>query len=286
VRRAAQILQRWPQLGEPGARLRRQYPLLADWVDADITRLLEVVDWLQQHPDSDLYLRQLPIAGIDSKWVESRRAVVADLLAGVRKRDGRDSLDALAGLRTAPDRVRLRLLDPALRALMGGLEDLTVPVAQLARMKLPVRQVLIVENRETGLASGDLPGTLVLMARGYAVSFLERIEWLRPLPLFYWGDIDTHGLAILHRLRHYAPQTVALLMDAETLRATPRELWGHEEQPQMAQRLDRLTPVEHAFYDALRRGDFGPAPRLEQERIAWNHAWARIAAALGSAAAD
>jgi hypothetical protein len=278
--RCAVLLARWPQAAALAARLRRQFDLLADAPESEFQRLLAVVDWLHAHPHSGLFLRQLPIAGIDSKWIELRRGVVADWLAGLRGIAEPRGFDSLSGLRRAPDRVRLRLLDPALRARLGGLEDLQAPIAQIAALRLPVRQVLIVENRETGLACEDLPGTLLLMARGYAVDYVRSIDWLQELPLYYWGDIDTHGLAILHRLRRHAPRTVALLMDAATLRATPSDLWGHERRQHRAQRLEALTAAEQALYTDLRSGRFGPAPRLEQERIAWDYAWPRIRAAL------
>ncbi|WP_371180799.1 Wadjet anti-phage system protein JetD domain-containing protein [Xanthomonas sacchari] len=278
--RCATLLTRWPQASGLAARLRRQFDLLADVPEPEFLRLLAVVDWLHAHPHSGLFLRQLPIAGIDSKWIELHRAVVADWLAALRSIAEPRSFDSLSGLRRAPDRVRLRVLDPALRARLGGLEDIQAPIAQVAALQLPVRQVLIVENRESGLACEDLPGTLVLMARGYAVDYVRTIDWLRTLPLYYWGDIDTHGLAILHRLRLHAPHTAALLMDEGTLRDTPADLWGHERRQHRAQRLDALTDAEHALYTDLRSGRFGPAPRLEQERIAWDYAWPRIRAAL------
>ncbi|PPU98018.1 hypothetical protein FZ025_07190 [Xanthomonas hyacinthi] len=278
--RCAVLLARWPQAAGLAARLRRQFDLLADAPEPEFARLLAVVDWLQAHRNSGLFLRQLPIAGIDSKWIEPRRGIVADWLAGLRDSAEPRGFDSLSGLRRAPDRVRLRLLDPMLRAQLGGLEDVHAPIAQIAALQLPVRQVLIVENRETGLACEDLPGTLLLMARGYAVDYVRAIDWLQGLPLYYWGDIDTHGLAILHRLRQHAPRTVALLMDAATLRDTPSELWGHERRQHRAQRLDALTTAEQALYTDLRSGRFGPAPRLEQERIAWDYAWPRIRAAL------
>lgn len=274
------LLAHWPQAAGLAARLRRQFDLLADAPEPEFQRLLAVVDWLHAHRDSGLFLRQLPIAGIDSKWIELRRGVVADWLAGLRGIAEPRGFDSLSGLRRAPDRVRLRLLDPDLRARLGGLEDLQAPIAQIAALRLPVRRVLIVENRETGLACADLPGTLLLMARGYAVDYVRAIDWLRDLPLYYWGDIDTHGLAILHRLRRHAPRTVALLMDEATLRATPADLWGHERRQHRAQRLEVLTVAEQALYTGLRSGRFGPAPRLEQERIAWDYAWPRLRAAL------
>ncbi|MCC8536412.1 Wadjet anti-phage system protein JetD domain-containing protein [Xanthomonas codiaei] len=280
--RCASLLARWPDAAGLAARMRRQFDLLADGADDEIERMADVVDWLHRHRDSGLFLRQLPIAGIDSKWVHARRGIIADWLAGLRGLAEPRSFDSLSGLRKAPDRVRLRLLDPALCAQFGGLSDLTVRIDQLAALRLPIARLLIVENLDTGLACEALPGTAVLMARGYAVDYLRSIGWLRSVPLFYWGDIDTHGLAILHRLRTHAPHTIAVLMDQATLQATPRALWGHEPRQHRAQRLAALTCDEQAFYSHLRDGRFGAAPRLEQERIDWSYAWPRVQAALAA----
>jgi hypothetical protein len=272
------MLASWKDDAAWRAELSRHFDLLADLEHADFERLCRVVAWLRRHPSSGLYPRQLPIPGIDSKWVESRRAVVAAwvnaLLAGAVSTD----FYAATGLRAAPDRLRMRLLDPALRAAMGGLSDIEAPADEFIELNMPVRQVLVVENLVTGLACEDLPGTLVFMRRGYAVDALARLPWLAQLPVYYWGDIDTHGLAILSRLRAYLPQTQSLLMDEPTLLAF-RTLWGREEKPHAALELACLTEQEQRLYRTLQDGEYKQV-RLEQERIAWDVAWSRVAAAL------
>ncbi|NOR71215.1 MAG: hypothetical protein GQ532_16210, partial [Methylomarinum sp.] len=48
---------------------------------------------------------------------------------------------------------------------------------------------------------------------GYAVNLLAEAQCLQDRALFYWGDLDTHGFAILLRLRHYYLQVKSMLMD-------------------------------------------------------------------------
>ncbi|MDP2366719.1 DUF3322 domain-containing protein, partial [Rhodoferax sp.] len=43
-------------------------------------RLLQVVAWLQAHPRAGIYLRQVDIAGVDSKFIEANRGVLTELL--------------------------------------------------------------------------------------------------------------------------------------------------------------------------------------------------------------
>jgi hypothetical protein len=212
-------------LGLKGLALGRQFDWLASCPEPELKRLLAAVHWLAQHPDSGLYLRQLPIAGMDTKWLAANRVRVTDLLRQVRGAEG--DLQALSGLRREPDLLRLRRLDPGLRRGLGGLSDLTAltaPVAELAGLGLAPARVLLVENLQTGLALPDLPGTVALMARGYAVEVYAALPWLRGRPCHYWGDLDTHGFAILSRLRQHLPQARSLLMDTETLLAH-RDLW-------------------------------------------------------------
>lgn len=273
----------WPvchgRTGETGdgwrITLARHFDLLADLPEADFRRLLDVLAWLRDHPDADLYPRQLPVPGIDSKWVESRRGVVTAWLAALRGSDPAAGFHATTGLRAMPDRLRLRLLDPSLRARLGGLADIEAPLEEVAALDLGVRRVVIVENLATGLAFGDLLGTVLFMRRGYAVEPFGRIPWLAGLPVDYWGDLDTHGLAILSRLRGHLPQVRSLLMDEPTLLAF-RSLWTAEDKPHPADWLPQLTVEEADLYAGLRQGRYGTRVRLEQERIAWEWAWQRI----------
>ena len=57
---------RWPVLAQP---LPRYFDVLADYGDADFHRLAEMLDWIANHRQSDLYPRQLPVSGLDSKWL-------------------------------------------------------------------------------------------------------------------------------------------------------------------------------------------------------------------------
>jgi len=83
----------------------------------------------------------------------------------------------------------------------------------------------------------------------------------------YWGDVDTHGLAILNRLRSRFPRARSVLVDRGTLLAH-RSQWVAEKTPAKAA-LGLLNPAEQAIYQDLVNGIFGPAVRLEQERVSF-----------------
>lgn len=258
----------WPHI------LARSFDVLADVDEADFRRLGNALEWLLLHPHSGLYPRQLPIEGIDSKWLASWQRLLASWLLALGRRAERPDFLSVAGLRRPPERLRMRLLDPELVRITGGLADITAPVEDIAALQLRPARVLVVENRDTGLALQPLPGTVAFMALGYSVDLLARIPWLAEAPLAYWGDIDSHGLAILDRLRGHFPQAHALLMDEATLLEF-RHLCASEEKPARIEPR-HLHPAEAGLYQALRQHHHGMALRLEQERLPWDSAWRQV----------
>ena len=210
---------------------------------------------------------------MDTKWLEARTALVTDLVAAPQADDAEGcGFHQRCGLKEAPHMVRLRLLDQSLRERFGGLGDIAAPISEIAALRLPVSRAYIVENVQTGLCFGDRPGSIVFMGLGYEVNAMGRLQWLSGAECIYWGDLDTHGFAILNRLRACLPNAVSALMDESTLLRN-RSLWGEEEKQVSALSLPFLTAEEQTVYQGLKQQRWGPNVRLEQERIAWNEAW-------------
>lgn len=235
-------------------------------------KVLAVLHWFRAHPHSGLYLRQLDIPGVDSKFIEQRRGLLGELLdlalpstAIDAQARGARAFSRRYGLRDKPLRIRLRILDP--RLAISGLSDLEMPVEQLAALHLEHRQVFVTENETNALAFPAQAGSILLFGQGYALDRLGDIPWLHRCPLHYWGDIDTHGFAILDRLRAHFPLARSLLMDRETL-LEHRPLWG-EEPPdkRCTATLRRLDDAELALFEDLHDDRLGQRIRLEQEHI-------------------
>ncbi len=265
---AAVTLKKLPELR---AWLARR-PLTALQYAADWERILAVLLWFRAHPRCGLYLRQLDLPGVDTKFIEGRRALLAELLDIVLPPEaldpgaaGQRSFEQRYGLASKPSQVRFRILDP--RLSIQGLTDLAVPAREFASLDLPVERVFITENEINGLAFPDVPGSLVIFGLGYGLDRLSEVRWLHERALSYWGDIDTYGFHILDRLRVLFPAAQSFLMDRETL-LEHAPLWVRESNPYDGE-LVRLTSAEHALYDDLRHNRLGERVRLEQERIAY-----------------
>jgi hypothetical protein len=248
-------------------------PAVSTWVMANPQRALEIAelwptllsafDWLRTARDSGRYLREITAPGVDTKFVERHRPLLAQLLGISSTAAG---FPTALGLCTKPETVRIRP-DSAL-GLNAGLSDLTVRVDELAMLALVAKSALVIENEITFLSVPVPPGGVVLWGKGFEVDRVGSMPWLAHADVVYWGDLDTHGFAILNRLRAWLPQTRSLLMDRETL-VTHRDRWVTEASPTAA-RLPRLSSEEQSLYEDLVTDRLGERLRLEQERLAWD----------------
>jgi hypothetical protein len=278
------------------SRTRDRQPALVDWAaDHPLRalalapvwgRLLDAAEWIATHGGKGLYLRQIDVAGVDTKFVEQHRGVLADLVdvllpeipthGAPAVEAPRTDLARRYGFLSRPGYVRLRLGAGAFgEGVLPGLSEATMRVDELAGLEPVARRVFVLENEITYLAFPMPPDSLVVFGAGYTVSLAGSLPWLAEQEVWYWGDLDTHGFAILNRLRHACPQARSFLMDRGTLLAH-RDRWVTEPRPTSAH-LDQLTPAEGDLYQDLVEGTFGPAVRLEQERVAWP----AVEAALG-----
>lgn len=245
------------------------HPLQALGLAGEFPHLLAAYRWLDEHRGSERYLREISAPGVDTKFAERHRAVLAAML-GVPATSG--GFTAGLGLARKPDFVRMRLAPPL--RLADGLSEMYVRDDELAALDFEPSSVLVVENEETYLAVPVPEDGAVFWGRGFAVDLVGSLPWLAMTPVRYWGDLDTHGFAILDRLRAHLPQVQSVLMDSETLLGH-RDRWVTEDKP-TSRDLPRLTAAERAVYEGLVTDAWGTRVRLEQENIDWQWALSRL----------
>lgn len=243
------------------------HPLSALAAASDWPRLMAAYDWLDGARDSGRYLREITAQGVDTKFVERHRPVLSQLLGVDRSSTG---FVTGLGLQGKPELLRLRC-DPAVLRLPAAVSDVTARVDELRELCATPAMAIIVENEITFLSMPVPAHGIVLWGKGFEVDRAGSMPWLRDVPIRYWGDLDTHGFAILDRLRAWLPQAESFLMDRVTL-LEHRDRWVSEPSPTAAA-LRRLRPPEQQLYDDLVTERFGERVRLEQERIDW--AWAQ-----------
>jgi hypothetical protein len=258
-------------------------------------KLLATVQWRVQHPKPGIYLRQVDIPGIHSKFIENHRTVLSALfeiaLDASAQRDGIEqapttgqSFATRFGFLDRPLRIRFRPLDPRLALIANTTRaDLKLDAINFAQLdfeqyQAPLQQVFITENEINYLTFPEVANALVIFGAGYGWEALAKARWLHTRHLHYWGDIDTHGFAILHQLRQYFPRVRSMLMDHATL-MQHESVWGTESDQHKAD-LNRLSTEESAVYNLLRDNRLRTGLRLEQEHIGYGWVQRAVDAAV------
>jgi hypothetical protein len=262
------ITARFPQL----AGLLLDFPLAVLEHEKAWEQFLAILDFMSGHPRPGIYIRQLEIPGVDTKFMETHKTWLVKLLTCVLPETAVDdtakgpaAFETRFGFLSRPARVRCRFLDPDLSIM--GLSDFEIPADDFARLPVQPHTIFIVENDISALSFPSFANALVIFGRGYNLSVLSQARWMADRPLWYWGDMDTHGFAMIDMIRHYFPRARSFLMNEATL-LSHKPLWGTEPSP-VNRNLPLLTRDEARVYDALRHHTHAPNLRLEQERISF-----------------
>ena len=238
--------------------------------------LLAVVSWLIKQPRPNVYLRQVDLPGVHTKFIEAHRGVLSELLdlalpagAVTASKTGIGQFAGRYGFLDKPTRIRFRVLDPnIIKIFSEGHPDITLDANTFSLLNIPAKRVFITENEINFLAFPHVKDAIVIFGAGYGWEALAQSQWLSNCAVYYWGDIDTHGFAILNQLRGIFDHVSSLMMDRQTLLAH-EAIWGVEHNPTQSN-LQRLTVEEQALYDDLRDNRICQGLRLEQEQIGFD----------------
>jgi len=237
-------------------------------------KLLRVAEWKKRSPKPGIYLRQLSLPDIDTKFIEVHKKLLTewfDIILDQSTIDhtatGVKGFERRYGFLEKPVQIRFRILDRS--RFLHGLSDLAVRADEFCTLNPDVDTVFVTENDVNGLAFPMVDKSIVVFGRGYGFGYLQDARWIKNREILYWGDIDTHGFAILGQFRKLFPSVKSFLMDRDTLLAY-RQHWVREAVP-FDTIPENLTEEEHALYRDLRSQTFGESVRLEQEFIPFDY---------------
>lgn len=233
-------------------------------------KIIQVTKWIISNPNSDIYLRQLEIPLIDTKFIEKHDKILKRTINHLLNKSENDfettKFENRYGFKSKPVTIHFRILDKELS--INGLTDLEIPIEDFINLNLPIKRAFIVENKITGLAFPYVKDSIVIFGLGYGLDRLRKCKWLENLQLFYWGDLDTNGFAMLDQFRSYFPKAQSMLMTSDII-LEHKPMWV-EETKQAIRELPRLTPEEKETYQELINQKYTKNLRLEQERISFS----------------
>lgn len=242
---------------------------------ANWTQLLDICDYFISNPMPNVYIRQLNIPGVDTKFIEKHKKLLHNLFAILlpdtaihhqyTKITGH-GFEQRYGLRYDESLIRCRLLDPNIFPAQLP-DDISMPLSHFSSLEPNCQRVIFTENKINGLCFPSLQKSMVVFGLGYGIRALKAISWLQEKEIYYWGDIDTHGFAMLSQVRQYYPNTISILMNEQTL-FKHKQFWGSEPSDKRClNNLTHLTEEENQLYHHLLSNSYGEYLRLEQERI-------------------
>ncbi len=252
--------------------------------------LLSTVIWIKGTNTKDVYLRQIDLDGIDTKFVEKNRTILDEMLSevvpveGINMRFPPSDFSGRYGFKSKPRYTRFRILDSDISCFPSGISEVTIRTEELAALSIAISTVFVIENEVTYLAFPSVKDALVVFGSGFALANLDSIPWLESKHVIYWGDIDSHGFDILSRMRNRVVSVKSMLMDRETFLGHLGQ-WVREPSP-TNKVLANLTTSEQAMYQDLLSNRYGSSLRLEQERIRFSKVTRAIESVLSEIGRD
>lgn len=256
------------------------FPELRDWAAQNPLRIiqkqdewggiLKVCNFFKQNPKPNLYIRELPIK-VHTKFAEKNQSIIRDLLDVLISEfinNQEKDFEKRFNLKYREPQVRFKILDKEIsQKYFSGVDDIAIPVSQFEVLQLPIRRVLIVENKTTLYTTLTLPKmkrTIAIFGQGDAVLNIKNSIWLSELEVLYWGDIDVQGFEILSRLRNHFSHIKSILMDKRTFDKYFEKDFGT---PTNITTQLELNDNERQLYDLLKTNNW----RLEQEKIPFDY---------------
>ena len=270
---ADKILFQFPELNE----WIKKYPLRVVQYSESWQQLLNVCDYFKQNSKPNLYIRELPVK-VHTKFIENSKGILLDLLNEILPRESINEeftsakdFEKRFGLKFNQSQIRVRVLDKYISdKYLSGLTDIVITEEEFCNLQIPCEKVFVFENKTNYsnlmnfLTLPQMENTIGIFGSGFGVSKLKNALWLAHKEIFYWGDIDTHGLKILSQIRGYFSNTKSIMMDFETLN-TFKDDWDRGE-PINENSLLNLNSEEQKLFQFVKADNINTI-RLEQEKI-------------------
>jgi len=237
---------------------------------SDMTLLAHILPQLNKGMGQGGYLRALPLLGADTKFLESSMSLVSSLLDEILNNEVSESGGLLAWLdcKSNPNGwLGVRPLCTQSQSSLSQLPLFQLSTCDLRNYPLTAKQILVVENVQSGLALPMLENTIAIFGGGKNVSWMDA-DWLLNKKVGYWGDIDTWGFSFLDDARKHVPQIESIMMDKVTLAKHSEKIV--DEPISYTGELANLTDAEESLFNHLISCRSGTI-RLEQERLSMDY---------------
>jgi hypothetical protein len=247
--------------------------VVLDYMD-EWDRFLDIVEYFLTNKEPNIYIREICIDGVDTKFIQKHQKILDILISHLKDKEPLKTLANFAfekryNLKYPLAQVRFRILDE--KFYISGLSDITLCIDEFKNLGIGCENIYIVENKITTLSFMRLKNSMVIFGSGYGISVLKDVMWLESKNIYYWGDIDLDGYAILSQLRGYFKNVTSLMMDLKTVERFKSISTTYTRKDKKESCLINLNDEELVVYDRLIDGEYGKNFRIEQEKIPYDY---------------
>ena len=228
---------------------------------------IELSVFLVSNPSSMMYPREIPVR-CDTKFLEKNLTAFKTFISYFRDIDKSADKWQQLGLVNPEYTVSLRSGDSFIvKTSQSSFKCpiLSVEPSSLGALEGQFDKVFILENKTTFYTFPLKEKELAIYCGGFGILILKNISFLRSSPVYYFGDIDEHGFAILSKFRELYNDVRSFCMDMETIKEYESNLIEGESYPGEIQMLVE-GEIEALNYIRDHRIN-GCSSRIEQEKI-------------------
>ncbi|MDD7271685.1 MAG: DUF2220 family protein [Spirochaetales bacterium] len=222
--------------------------------------IYKVLSWFLENKNSNMYyLRELPIE-VHTKFIENNSNILISLYGYLLNKDFKGlRLEEVFNIKRKPILIRLKLKHKLF-------EEIALPLSSLKKLDnaydlSQIERIFIIENEAVYLSFPIKDKDLCIFGGGFQVKILD-IPWFKEKNIYYFGDLDEHGLEILSIARSLYPSLKSIMMDIETY----ENFYCYSVGGPKATCFDNLDRNELELLQKLRQNE--PSNnRIEQEKI-------------------
>ncbi len=221
--------------------------------------------FLNNQPPHQYYIRELPIEGLHSKFIEENAAIIKRLLDTLLPQHWITFTESDFALRYNLKKVnvytQIRILDNELKIHLGY-DECALTLDDAAWLKWLPKKVFIIENQICFYTFPPVKDAVAIFGEGFKSRLTKHLTWLENTELFCWFDTDAAGFEMLNMIRQHYPNCKSFLMDKNTYEIF--EKFSVEPKAKFKpKQLQLLNDSESSLYNYLVENN----RRLEQEKI-------------------
>lgn len=223
----------------------------------------KTVKFLIENPNSGLYPREIPI-DIPTKFIEKNISIITAFLNEFTPLSNIENKYQKIGLIDKDFLIYIRSINEFdISNTNNSVKSKIIYLnpSSFSEFSQNSDRIFIIENKTTFFTFPLKKNDICLYSGGFSILSFININLKKSDKLYYFGDIDEHGLAILSLFRKIYPNTKSIFMDLKTLK--DNYIFSSEKGKTYQGDVSNLTKEEMKTFNYIRENKIS----LEQEKI-------------------